>query len=86
MLQKKIIEESPSLPREIAECVVMDVGNESERKGLLRVIQEDGVFRCHSKHHTVRQLEYVGKSLIRIICRGEIMEKLRYIQVKNKGT
>lgn len=38
-LQKKIIEESPSLPRKVTECVVVDVGHQAERKGLLRVIQ-----------------------------------------------
>ena len=67
-------EESLSLPGKIAERVVVDVGHQAERKRLLRVVQEDGVLRRHGKHHTVRQLEYVGKRLNRSICRGETDE------------
>lgn len=47
--------------------MVVDVGHQAERKRLLCVIQEDGVLRCHSKHHTVRQLEQVGERLDRTI-------------------
>lgn len=51
--------------------MVVDVGHQAKRKGLLCVIQEDGVLRCHSKHHTVRQLEQIGESLDRTIYRDK---------------
>ena len=57
-----------NLPCKITQCVVVDVGHQAERKGLLRVIQEDGVLRRHCKHHPVRQLEYIWKSLDGTVC------------------
>lgn len=59
------------LPGKVAEGVVVDVRHQAERKRLLCVVQQDGVLRCHSEHHAVRQLEQVGQRMDGTICRGE---------------
>lgn len=65
------VEGSVGLPGQVAERVVVDVGHQAERKGLLRVVQEDGVLGRHSEHHAVRQLEQVGQGTDGAICGGE---------------
>lgn len=50
----------------------MDVGHQAKGKALLSVIQEDGVLGGHGKHHAVRQLEEVGESLGRSVCKAEM--------------
>ena len=43
-----------ALPAQVAQRVVVDVGDQSKGQGLLRVVQVDRVLRSHRQHHAVR--------------------------------
>ena len=51
------------VPAEVTEGVIVDIGHITKRQCLLGVVEKDGVFRCHSKHQPVGQLEHVGQRL-----------------------
>lgn len=64
--------------------MVVDIGNQAKGKALLSVVKEDRVLGGHRKHHTVRQLEEVGKSLGRSVFKEDMGTNMN-TEVANKN-
>lgn len=57
------------LPAQITQCVVVNIGNISERHRLLCVVKVDRVFWCNRKHQPIWQIKRVWHRLQWTICR-----------------
>lgn len=59
--------------------MIVDIRHVSKWHCLLGVVKKDGVFRCHSEHQAIGQLEPVGQRLHR-----SILQKDRRAEIKKK--